>query len=525
MTNENSQLAIEKNRPEFESMVHMLAHAAKEYPNHIAVISGENEITFADYYACVAGLANNLLKMGAKNERVIILKANSIDTAIAANAVWAAGAQVVMFNPLYTESELRPLIEDASPTIILCDITHVAILEPLAEANGVSHFYTFDDELVDIKQWLGQQDLRLPDPMPKKNDPALLAYTGGTTGLPKGAIHTHAMMLAMAKAMDGLYSTTIAGDIWLNVAPVSHIWGWCVSLVSPMYSCNTIVLVPKFIPDVVISEIERTKATIFAGGPSVIYNALLAVPTLKGTDLSRLRLCLGGGSAFAHATITAWEEASGNTVHELWGMSEAAPLSGNSSDQPNKIGSVGLSCVMTDVEVVDPETGVDVMPVDKAGELRVRGPQMIATYWNRPEETANTIRDGWLYTGDIGSMDETGRITIVDRKKDMVNVGGYNVFPREIDEILFTHPEIQEAAAIGVPDSHRGEAIQAFVVPTERAAVTAEEIIVYCKEKLAKFKVPSAVNIVDSLPKTPAAKIDKMALRASFEKNKIGPQS
>ena len=180
---------------------------------------------------------------------------------------------------------------------------------------------------------------------------------------------------------------------------------------------------------------------------------------------------------------------------------------------------------MTDVEVVDPETGVDVMPVDKAGELRVRGPQMITTYWNRPKETANTIRDGWLYTGDIGSKDETGRITIVDRKKDMVNVGGYNVFPREIDEILFTHPEIQEAAAIGVPDSHRGEAIQAFVVPTERAAVTAEEIIVYCKEKLAKFKVPSAINIVDSLPKTPAAKIDKMALRASFEENKTEPQS
>jgi long-chain acyl-CoA synthetase len=267
----------------------------------------------------------------------------------------------------------------------------------------------------------------------------------------------------------------------------------------------------------VISEIARTKATIFAGGPSVIYNALLAVPTLKETDLSQLRLCLGGGSAFADATIAAWEEASGNTVQELWGMSEAAPLSGNPSDQPNKIGSVGLPCVMTDVEVVDPETGIDVMPVDEAGELRIRGPQMITSYWNRPEETANAIRDGWLYTGDIGSIDEMGRITIVDRKKDMVNVGGYNVFPREIDEILFAHPEIQEAAAIGVPDSHRGEAIQAFVVTTDGATVTANDIIDYCKENLAKFKVPSEVLIVDSLPKTPAAKIDKMALRASFE--------
>ncbi|MBT3988888.1 MAG: AMP-binding protein [Rhodospirillaceae bacterium] len=511
--------APELQRPEFDSMVHMLAHAAKEHPDHTAVISGENEITFADYYACVAGLAENLIAMGAKGERVIVLKANSIETAVAANAVWAAGAQVVMFNPLYTENELRPLVEDVSPKVILCDSVHVEVLAPLAEANGVTHFYTFEDERVAIDQWRGKRELRLPEPFPKSTDLALLAYTGGTTGLPKGAIHTHAMMLAMAKSMDGLYSTSIAGDIWLNVAPVSHIWGWCVSLVAPMYGCNTIVLVPKFIPDVVISEIARTKATVFAGGPSVIYNALLAVPTLRETDLSQLRLCLGGGSAFADATIAAWQDATDNTVHELWGMSEAAPLSGNPSDRPNKIGSVGLPCVATDVEAVDPETGVDVMPVDEAGELRVRGPQMITSYWNRPDETASAIRDGWLYTGDIGSIDELGRITIVDRKKDMVNVGGYNVFPREIDEVLFAHPEIQEAAAIGVPDSHRGEAVQAYVVKTEGATVSAEEIIDYCKESLAKFKVPTEVHIVDSLPKTPAAKIDKMALRKSFEGN------
>ncbi len=521
MTNANSQRAPEHQRPEFDSMVHMLAHAAKEHPGHTAVISGENEITFADYYACVAGLARNLIEMGAKGERVVVLKANSIETAVAANAVWAAGAQVIMFNPLYTENELRPLVKDAAPTVILCDSVHEEVLAPLAEANGVAHFYTFEDEQIAIDQWRGNRDIKLPEPLPTSTDLALLAYTGGTTGLPKGAMHTHAMMLAMAKSMDGLYSTPIAGDIWLNVAPVSHIWGWCVSLVAPMYGCNTVVLVPKFIPDVVVSEIARTKATIFAGGPSVIYNALLAVPTLKETDLSQLHLCLGGGSAFADATIAAWEDASGNTVHELWGMSEAAPLSGNPSDRPNKIGSVGLPCVMTEIEAVDPETGVDVMAVGEAGELRIRGPQMITSYWNRPVETADAIREGWLYTGDIGFIDEDGRITIVDRKKDMVNVGGFNVFPREIDEILFAHPEIQEAAAIGVPDSHRGEAIQAFVVTTEGATVTADEIIDYCKENLAKFKVPSAVNIVASLPKTPAAKIDKMALRKTFERGNL----
>jgi len=174
---------------------------------------------------------------------------------------------------------------------------------------------------------------------------------------------------------------------------------------------------------------------------------------------------------------------------------------------------------MTDVEVVDPENGVDIMPVGQPGELRIKGPQMITGYWNRPEETASLIQGEWLYTGDIGHYDEDGRLTIVDRKKDMIIVGGYNVFPREVDEVLFAHPGVQEAAAVGVPDSHRGEAIQAYVVLAEGAAPSEKEIIDYCREKLAKFKVPSIVQIVPSLPKTPAAKIDKMALRKIAAKN------
>ena len=290
-------------------------------------------------------------------------------------------------------------------------------------------------------------------------------------------------------------------------------------MVAPIFCYNTVVIVPKFIPDVVVTELERTKATIFAGGPSVIYNALLAAPTLKEANLSHLRLCLGGGSPFADATIAAWKDITGNTVHELWGMSEAAPLSGNPDDRPNKVGTVGLPCQMTEIESVDTKNGYEIMPIGEAGELRIRGPQMISSYWNRPDETAHAIRDGWLYTGDIGFIDATGRITIVDRKKDMAIVGGYNVFPREIDEVLFTHPKIQEAAAIGVPDSHRGEAIQAFVVTTEGATITPEEIIDYCKERLAKFKVPSKIYIVESLPKTPAAKIDKKALQESLEES------
>ncbi len=518
MANPFPEMTSDLRRPDFETAVDMLAHAADRHPDHLAIISGQNEITYGDYYACATGMAANLIEMGARGERVIIIKSNSIETSVTVYAVWAAGAQVVLFNPLYTVNELAPLIADAAPKIILCDAIHMEMLAPLAKANDVSHFYSFDDDQISIDQWRGRRNLKLPEPMPRGVDNSILAYTGGTTGIPKAAIHTQARLLMMARLMEAMYNTEIAGETWLNVAPQSHIWGWCVTLLTPVYGCNTVVIVPQFKPDIVVDELVRTKATIFAGGPSVIYNALLAVPALKDADLTNLRICLGGGSPFADATIAAWQEATGNTVYEIWGMSEAAPLVGNPADRPNKVGSVGFPCAMTDVEVVDPENGEVAMPVGEAGELRIKGPQMITEYWNRPEESANLVRDGWLYTGDIGHFDVDGRLTIVDRKKDMVIVGGYNVFPREIDEVLFAHPDIQEAAVIGVPDSHRGEAVQAFVVPVEGANPSPDELIGYCAENLAKFKVPSDIHIVDALPKTPAAKIDKLALRNSFLK-------
>jgi long-chain acyl-CoA synthetase len=519
MANPFPEVKPERRRPDFETPLHMLAHAATGHPDRLAIISGENTITYADYYAAIAGMAANLLALGAKGERVVILKSNSVETSVAVYAAWAAGAQVVLFNPLYTENELGPLMADCMPRIVLCDSPLRDVLQPLADANNAEHFLTFDDERLGVDQWRGNRDMKFPQPLPKGTDNAILAYTGGTTGLPKAAVHNQARLVMGARLMEALGGTGIAEEIWLNVAPQSHIWGWYMTLLTPVYGCNTVVIVPKFKPDLVIAEMARHKVTIFAGGPSVIYNALLAVPNLKETDLGNLRLCLGGGSAFAEATIQAWQVATGNTIYEIWGMSEAAPLAGNPSDRPNKAGTIGYPCAETDVEVVDPENGVDIMPVGQPGELRIKGPQMITGYWNRPEETASLIQGGWLYTGDIGHYDEDGRLTIVDRKKDMIIVGGYNVFPREVDEVLFAHPGIQEAAAVGVPDSHRGEAIQAYVVLAEGVSLSTEEIIDYCSEKLAKFKVPSIVQIVPSLPKTPAAKIDKMALRKIAAEN------
>lgn len=500
-------------RPEFETVVDMLEHAGQQHPDHTAIICGENEITYGDYYACAAGIAAELIDIDARGERVLILKGNSIETSVAAYGVWAAGCQVVLINPLYTERELGPLLNDASPSVVLCDVQFEAMLRPLAAAAGVSEFWCFGDEKMSFDKWRGDRNLKFPQPKPKADDLNMLTYTGGTTGVPKAAVHTHKTVFLAGQLIESTWPTKIAEDIWLNVAPQSHIWGWCMTLLAPVYGCNTVVIVPQFRPDLVIDDLVRTKATIFAGGPSAIYNALLSVPTLKEADLSNLRLSAGGGSPFAEGTINAWQEITGNLIHEGYGMSEGAPISLNRTYHEIKIGSVGRPCPLTEVEIVDTDTGTKTLPVGEDGEIKVRGPQMVASYLNRPEETAETIRDGWTHTGDIGHLDEDGYIFIVDRKKDMVIVGGYNVFPREIDEVLFAHSGIAEAAAIGAPDDYKGEVIQAYVVLAPGASLTEEEIIGYCQETLAKFKVPTVIHIEESLPKTPAAKIDKMALR------------
>ncbi len=515
MLEQMPEVAPEQQRPDFETVVHMLEHAAKEHPDCTAIICGENEITYGDYYACAAGIAAELVGRGAKGHRVVILKANSVETSVAAYGTWAAGAEVVLFNPLYTERELGPLLKDASPKIVLCDDQFAEMLRPLADEAGVTDFLTFGEEAMSFGQWRGDRSLKFPEPKPTGSDFSMLTYTGGTTGLPKAAVHTHNTVLWAARFIEVTWPTDIAKEVWLNVAPQSHIWGWCMTLLAPVYGCNTVVIVPQFRPDLVIDELVRTKTTIFAGGPSAIYNALLSVPSLKEADLSNLRLSAGGGSPFAEGTINAWKGITGNLIHEGYGMSEGAPISLNRTYQDVKIGSVGRPLPLTEVKIIDTETGANELPTGEDGEIIVKGPQMVEGYLNRPEETAETMRDGWVHTGDIGHLDEDNYIFIVDRKKDMVIVGGYNVFPREIDEVLFAHPGIAEAAAIGVPDDYKGEVIQAYVVLAPEASLSEEEIIGYCQEKLAKFKVPTAVHIEDSLPKTPAAKIDKIALRKS----------
>ena len=498
----------------FGTLVEGFVYACSTYAEKTALICGGDRISYGDYYRAAASLAVRLKEIGIGNgARVVIVRPSSIETSVAAHAVWAAGGQTVLLNPLYTKREFEILIADAEPAAILCDDAFMEILKPLAEKGGVGAILGFEaDRLTETQDRQGPP-LGLPEPRPKPDDAAALIYTGGTTGLPKAAFHTHANVMAMVCQHDESWHLAAPDNVILNVAPQPHIWGLAMTVMSPMVGGNTIVIVPKFDPVAVVDAMVRHGVTMFTGGPSTIYHALLALPDIEQADLSRLKYCFGGGSPFAEGTHKAWEDATGIKILEGYGMTEGAPFTHTPLDQPPHIGSAGVCVPGTEVKVVDIETGDRTLDAGEIGELCFRGAQVVTHYWKRPEESEDTFRDGWVHTGDIGSGDAEGWVSIVDRKKDMVIVGGYNVYPREIDEVLFLHPDITEAAVVGVPDDHWGEILHAYVVARPDIPVTPDDVLDHCRDRLAKYKVPALVTVADALPKTDSNKIDKKVLR------------
>ena len=276
------------------------------------------------------------------------------------------------------------------------------------------------------------------------------------------------------------------------------------------------VIQRRYHPDQVLDAIEREGITVLPVGPT-IFNGLMAMDRFAATDFSTLRTVYSGSAPLPVDTLRKWRQVTGTQILEGYGQTEAGPLlTSNVAGKPIIPGSVGPPVPETEIQIVDVETGETVLPPGEEGEIRARGPQIMSGYRNRPEETALALRGGWLYTGDIGKLDEDGVLWITDRKKDMVIVGGYNVYPREIDEVLFAHPNVVEAAAVGVPDDYRGEAIHAFVVLRDRTGDPAAALLDYCRDSLAKYKVPAHIHVVDRLMKTTVGKIDKAAMRQSL---------
>jgi len=359
-------------------------------------------------------------------------------------------------------------------------------------------------------------------------DVAVLQYTGGTTGVSKGAMLSHANLYANAVQTAAALPLD-ESDVAMAALPLFHIYGMTTAMNAPFSVGCSVVLVPRFEVEAVMAEIEKRRVTSFCGVPTM-YIAVVNHPRVGRFDLRTVRSCISGGAALPVAVRRRFIELTGSSLVEGYGLTEASPVTHVNPVGEGAVvkdGSIGIPLADTDAAIVSLEDPSVFLPVGEVGELAVRGPQVMLGYWNRREETERVMAGGgWLLTGDIATMDEQGYFFIVDRKKDMIDVSGFKVWPREVEEVLFTHPAVREAAAVGVPDEYRGECVRAFVVlrPESRGKVTEGEVIEHCRARISTYKAPRSVVFVDELPKTPVGKVLRRKLRdqSDWQKDAAG---
>ncbi|MDN5716095.1 MAG: long-chain fatty acid--CoA ligase, partial [Janibacter sp.] len=422
-----------------------------------------------------------------------------------------AGGIVVPMNPLLKAQEIEYFYNDSGAkfSFVWGDFA--------AEAHGGAEG---TDTRVIVSGPVGPSEEDLPAGEPiatpaerADDDTAVILYTSGTTGRPKGAELTHSNLdlNAMRSADDIIQMST--GDVIMGCLPLFHVFGLTCGLNAAVRNGATLTLVPRFEPGKALEVIQRDKVTIFEGVPTM-YGAMLHHPAVQDTDTSSLRTCVSGGSALPEQTLREFEETFGVSLLEGYGLSETSPVASfNMLDQPTKPGTIGRAIPGCEMKLVG-DDGKAVGPGEGVGEIAIRGDNIMKGYWGKPEETATAIPDGWFRTGDIASVDEDGYYTIVDRKKDLIIRGGMNIYPREVEEVLYTHPDVLECAVVGVPHPELGEDVGAAVSLREGAAGDVDEIRQYVKDRIAAYKYPREVWILDELPKGPTGKILKREIHA-----------
>ncbi|CAM5658641.1 Long-chain fatty acid--CoA ligase OS=Lysinibacillus sphaericus OX=1421 GN=LS41612_04225 PE=4 SV=1 [Lysinibacillus sphaericus] len=511
------------------NLVSCVRQQAAEQPEKIAYHFMGKDTSYGEFEHTVGRFAQGLQDLGVQKGHVAFLLGNTPHYLIALYATMRLGATAIPVNPIYTPDEisyilrngdvkavialdaLLPLVEvgvQAFPevvTFVVCETT-ADVAEKIAalseEAKAKTHLFshivasaTGSLEPVDIAQ----------------DDTAIILYTSGTTGNPKGAMLTHGNVYSNARDVS-TYLGYRANDRIIATLPVFHVFALTVVVNAPLISGATVLLTPRFSPSEIFTLAREQQATVFAGVPTM-YNFLYLLPEGKPEDFSTIRLAISGGASLPVALLHNFEKKFNVRVSEGYGLSEASPVTCfNPLDRERKAGSIGTSINNVENRVVD-VNGIDV-PVGEVGELVVRGSENVMKgYYKMPEETAMAIRDGWLYTGDLAKVDDEGYFYIVDRKKDMIIVGGYNVYPREVEEVLFAHDNIVEAAVVGYPDPNFGEAVHAYIVLKEVAATTTDDILAYCAKHMVKYKVPKVVEILDELPKNTTGKILRRTLK------------
>ncbi len=513
--------------------------AARQRPDGTAIIFMNRKMTFAQLDALTDRFAAALLQLGVKKgDRVALYLANSPQYVIGYYGALKAGAIVVPCNPLYVAREIQHQLDDAGAETVLVMSSYYRTLQsvraktPLKRVivtNIKEYFppllkvlFTIAKEKKDGHRvhlagevetyWL--QDLltsapaKPPDVAVSPDDIACLLYTGGTTGVPKGAMLTHVNLVTNAVQCRAWIHDIKPGDVVLTSLPLFHSYGMTTCMNQSIYSQTAMLLIPnpRDIKDV-LKNIVRHRPSLYPGVPTM-YIAINNYPGIEKYDLSSIRACISGAAGLPVEVQRRFVELTGARLVEGYGLTEASPVThANPLYGENRIGTIGLPWPDTEVRIVDVESGERDMPVGEPGEMIIRGPQVMKGYWNMPDETAATLRNDWLYTGDIATMDADGYFRIVDRRKDMIIAGGFNIYPREIEEILYEHPKIKEVVAAGVPDAYRGETVKVYCVLKEGETATEEEIIAFCRENLAKYKVPRRVEFRQELPKSMVGKV------------------
>ena len=498
----------------------ILRIAASDVPDKPCTAFLGKTLTFAEVKERADKFATALARMGiVKGDRIGIMLPNCPQYVIAVFGILRAGAIVVNVNPLYTPREVNVVAEDSGMRMLVV----LDLLAPAAQSAGIERLLvtsftqpgSFEEAIasVDVPQ-LPRIEI---DP---ENDVAVLQYTGGTTGTPKGAMLTHYNIFANVVQSTTLHIPSLrrGDERYLLVIPFFHIYGFTVGLMAGTWLGGLQILIPKYDVEALLSAVKEYRPTYFPGVPT-LFISLLNHPKSRESGLDKIRAFNSGSAPLPVEVLEQFENLTGGMLSEGYGLSEASPVTHTSpSLSIRKSGSIGIPLPDTDMKIVDLDEGKTEVPLGSEGELCIAGPQVMKGYWNKPEETAQTLRKDasgrtWLYTGDIATMDADGFTTIVQRKKDMIIVSGFNVYPGEIESVLFTHPAVMEACVIGVPDSYRGEVVKAFVVLKPGVDIGVDDLKAHCARDLAEFKRPAQIEIRESLPKTAVGKILRRVLR------------
>ncbi|MFZ2240574.1 MAG: AMP-binding protein [Gordonia amarae] len=502
----------------------------------------DGALTFGDVDRAADALAGALVAGGfVTGDRLAIYTQNNPAFVIGLIAAWKAGGIAVLINPMNRERELRYMLTDSGAVALLTlDDLYRTVAGPLIASGDTDvrtvitcsplDFQTRDDTrlfdgvskdavdgAVDLAELIAAHDgSTLPRPAFGPGDTAVLTYTSGTTGEPKGAMNTHGNLAFNAQVYRD-WTGLRSGEPILAVAPLFHITGLVGHIMFAIIAHTPLILMHRFAPDVALDAI-REHRPVFTVAAITAYNALSAAPGATPEDFESLRILYSGGAPISPAVGDRMEKIFGAYIHNIYGLTETnspshgVPLGVRAPvDDASGALSVGVPVFNTVVRVVG-EDGEDV-PVGEVGEFVTSGPQVVPGYWNKPDKTAESLPDGALRTGDVGFMDADGWFYIVDRKKDMINASGYKVWPREVEDVLYTHPAVRESAVIGVPDEYRGETVKAYVSLQEGASVDEQELVDFCKKQMAAYKYPRQVVIVDELPKTVTGKILRRSLR------------